>query len=118
MGITIKASGQCWQRLGGNLVAEQSSIADAVRLDRWLWAARFYKSRALAAETCDGGKVEVNGFTAKPHKLVPVHDMVSFTHPSGPKELRGSPEISRQGPASPLFTLRQGQGERVGCGNR
>src|SRR5690242_18698833 len=60
---------------------------ETVRLDRWLWAARFYKSRSLAAEACDGGKVEVNGHPAKPHKLVRVRDEIVFTHPSGPKEL-------------------------------
>jgi ribosome-associated heat shock protein Hsp15 len=36
-----------------------------VRLDKWLWAARFYKTRALAAEAIDGGKVHVNGDRAK-----------------------------------------------------
>ncbi len=80
-------------------MAEQSTTETAVRLDRWLWAARFYKSRALAAEVCDGGKVEVNGHMAKPHKLVRVHDTVSFTHPSGPKELKVLALAERRGPA-------------------
>jgi ribosome-associated heat shock protein Hsp15 len=80
-------------------MAEQSTTETAVRLDRWLWAARFYKNRTLAAEVCDGGKVEVNGHTAKPHKLVRVNDMVSFTHPSGPKELKVLALAERRGPA-------------------
>jgi ribosome-associated heat shock protein Hsp15 len=42
-----------------------------VRLDKWLWAARFYKTRALAAQAIDGGKVQVNGERAKRAK--PVH---------------------------------------------
>ena len=71
----------------------------AVRLDRWLWATRFYKSRALAAEACEGGKVEVNGHPAKPHKLVRVHDLVSFTHPSGRRELKVLALSERRGPA-------------------
>jgi ribosome-associated heat shock protein Hsp15 len=78
----------------------QELAADAVRLDRWLWAARFYKSRALAAEACDGGKVDVNGHTAKPHKLVRVQDSVCFTHPSGPKELTVLALSERRGPAT------------------
>ena len=41
-----------------------------VRLDRWLWAARFYKSRALATAAVDGGKVQVNGARAKPAKSI------------------------------------------------
>ncbi|HKA52276.1 MAG TPA: RNA-binding S4 domain-containing protein [Candidatus Binatia bacterium] len=81
-------------------MAEQSTTTDTVRLDRWLWSARFYKSRALAAEACDGGKVEVNGHPAKPHKLVRVHDTVSFTHPGGRKELKVLALAERRGPAS------------------
>lgn len=44
--------------------------ADRVRLDKWLWAARFFKTRALAGEAVSGGKVYVNGARAKPAKLV------------------------------------------------
>ena len=42
----------------------------AVRLDKWLWAARFYKTRALAREMIDGGKVHYNGQRSKPSKNV------------------------------------------------
>ena len=44
--------------------------SDGVRLDKWLWAARFYKTRALAREMVDGGKVHYNGQRSKPSKLV------------------------------------------------
>ncbi|SMB53544.1 ribosome-associated heat shock protein Hsp15 [Serratia proteamaculans] len=43
---------------------------EAVRLDKWLWAARFYKTRALAREMIDGGKVHYNGQRGKPSKIV------------------------------------------------
>ncbi|PWC11687.1 ribosome-associated heat shock protein Hsp15 [Brenneria roseae subsp. americana] len=43
---------------------------DAVRLDKWLWAARFYKTRAIAREMIEGGKVHYNGQRGKPSKLV------------------------------------------------
>ncbi|HEI8868530.1 TPA: ribosome-associated heat shock protein Hsp15 [Serratia odorifera] len=46
---------------------------DAVRLDKWLWAARFYKTRALAREMIDGGKVHYNGQRSKPSKIVEVN---------------------------------------------
>ena len=46
---------------------------DAVRLDKWLWAARFYKTRALAREMIEGGKVHYNGQRTKPSKLVEVN---------------------------------------------
>ena len=45
-----------------------------VRLDKWLWAARFYKTRALSAEAIAGGKIEVNGERAKRSKLIQTGD--------------------------------------------
>lgn len=47
-----------------------SSPSEAVRLDKWLWAARFYKTRSLARNMVDGGKVHYNGQRTKPSKLV------------------------------------------------
>jgi ribosome-associated heat shock protein Hsp15 len=57
------------------------SAADAslqVRLDKWLWAARFFKTRALAGEAIDGAKVRVNGDRAKRAKLVHLGDTVQI----------------------------------------
>src|SRR5207237_4171499 len=49
---------------------QASQPLDSVRLDRWLWAARFFKTRGLAAEAVAGGKVQLNGNRAKPAKPV------------------------------------------------
>lgn len=49
-----------------------------MRLDKWLWAARFYKTRSLAAEAVDGGKVKVNGAPAKPAKDVKPGDRLQI----------------------------------------
>ena len=43
---------------------------DTVRLDKWLWAARFFKTRSLATDAVAGGKVDVNGERAKPAKPI------------------------------------------------
>ncbi|WP_323838141.1 ribosome-associated heat shock protein Hsp15 [Photorhabdus africana] len=47
-----------------------SDSDQAIRLDKWLWVARFYKTRAIAREMIDGGKVHYNGQRSKPSKLV------------------------------------------------
>jgi ribosome-associated heat shock protein Hsp15 len=51
---------------------------DAVRLDKWLWAARFYKTRALAREMVDGGKVHYNGQRSKPGKVVELNAVLTL----------------------------------------
>jgi ribosome-associated heat shock protein Hsp15 len=50
----------------------------SIRLDKWLWAARFFKTRALAAEAIDGGKVDVNGERAKRARALVPGDRVSL----------------------------------------
>lgn len=54
-------------------------IQAQVRLDKWLWAARFFKTRSLAAEAIDGGKVHVNGERAKRSRIVRVGDQLEIT---------------------------------------
>ena len=51
---------------------------DKLRIDKWLWAARFYKTRALAVEEIDKGRVKVNGLEAKPAREVKPGDTVSL----------------------------------------
>jgi ribosome-associated heat shock protein Hsp15 len=73
---------------------------ERVRIDKWLWAARFFKTRSLATDAVDGGKVELNGDSAKPSKLVKPGDEIRLRQ--GPFEyrlvVRGLAE--RRGPAS------------------
>jgi ribosome-associated heat shock protein Hsp15 len=57
---------------------------DRVRIDKWLWAARFYKTRSLAAAAVAGGKVEVNGDRVKPAKPLQIGDEVRIRQ--GPYE--------------------------------
>jgi len=49
------------------------------RLDKWLWASRFYKTRALAAEAISGGKVHLNGDRVKPSRNIKVGDQLKIT---------------------------------------
>lgn len=52
--------------------ADSKSSQEKSRLDKWLWAARFFKTRSLAADAVDGGKVRVDGDRAKPAKEVKI----------------------------------------------
>ena len=51
---------------------------DSLRVDKWLWAARFYKTRSIASEELGKGRVQVNGADAKPSREVRPGDMVSL----------------------------------------
>jgi len=52
---------------------------DAVRLDKWLWASRFFKTRKNASEAISGGKVHLNGIRVKPARSVKVGDELDIT---------------------------------------
>ncbi len=82
-----------------------SDDKEKVRIDKWLWAARFFKTRSLASDAVGGGKATVNGDTAKPAKLVQAGDEIRLRLP--PFEhimiVRGLSE--RRGPASVAATL-------------
>jgi ribosome-associated heat shock protein Hsp15 len=84
---------------------DQKATTDRVRIDKWLWAARFFKTRSLAADAIGGGKVSVNGDGVKPAKMIQIGDEVRVR--LGPYEhviaVRGLSE--RRGPASVAQTL-------------
>lgn len=54
---------------------------EEVRIDKWLWAVRIYKTRSIAVEACKKGRVEINGTTVKPSRTVKVGDEVSVRKP-------------------------------------
>jgi ribosome-associated heat shock protein Hsp15 len=73
---------------------------ERVRIDRWLWAARFYKTRSLATAAVHGGKVEVNGERAKPARLIRIGDAVSVRQPPFEWQLLVRGLAERRGAAS------------------
>jgi ribosome-associated heat shock protein Hsp15 len=56
---------------------------DGVRMDKWLWAARFFKTRALAGDACEMGRIESNGLRAKPAREVRLGDMLRVRSEGG-----------------------------------
>jgi ribosome-associated heat shock protein Hsp15 len=79
--------------------------AARVRLDKWLWAARFYKTRSAAAQAVDGGKVDVAGERAKRSRLVQAGDVIVIRRPPYEQHLvvRGLSET--RGPAKEAALL-------------
>ncbi|HZR27837.1 MAG TPA: RNA-binding S4 domain-containing protein [Terriglobales bacterium] len=77
----------------------------SVRIDKWLWAARFFKTRALAARACELGRVQSNGQPAKPARDVRVGDMLRVTNDSGVFEITVVLLSEVRGPASVAQTL-------------
>ena len=78
---------------------------NSVRIDIWLWAARFFKTRPLAKRACELGRVQSNGQPAKPAREVHVGDMLRVTTEGGEfqVEVLGLSEV--RGPASVAQTL-------------
>jgi ribosome-associated heat shock protein Hsp15 len=80
-------------------------IPDHVRLDKWLWAARFYKTRSLASDAIAGGKVQVNGDRAKRARPLQIGDEIRIRQ--GPYEYQVVVRdlSDRRGPAAQAATL-------------
>ena len=77
----------------------------SVRIDKWLWAARFFKTRALAARACDLGRIQSNGQPAKPARVVRVGDMLRLTNDGGDFEVEVLLLSEVRGPAPVAQTL-------------
>jgi ribosome-associated heat shock protein Hsp15 len=77
----------------------------SVRMDKWLWAARFFKTRALAARACELGRIHSNGQPAKAAREVRVGDLLQVTNDSGDFQVDVLLLSEVRGPASVAQTL-------------
>ena len=71
-----------------------------LRIDNWLWFARFYKSRGLATQAVKGGAVHVNGARVRSSRRLRVNDTLQMTHPGGRFVITVLDIPSRRGPAT------------------
>jgi ribosome-associated heat shock protein Hsp15 len=76
-----------------------------VRIDKWLWAARFFKTRSLAARACELGRIQSNGQSAKAAREVRIGDMLQVTNDGGVFEVEVLLLSEVRGPASVAQTL-------------
>ncbi len=85
--------------------ADNNCRPENVRLDKWLWAARFFKTRSLAADAVDSGKVRVDGDRAKPAKEVKIGMLVNIRNKDAEMEceVTGLSDIRRGAPEAALL---------------
>jgi len=76
-----------------------------VRMDKWLWAARFFKTRSLAARACELGRIESNGQPAKPAREVRVGELLRVKNDGGDFEVEVLALSEMRGPAAVAQTL-------------
>jgi ribosome-associated heat shock protein Hsp15 len=77
----------------------------SVRIDKWLWAARFFKTRAMAARACQLGRIQINGQPAKPARDVRIGDMLRVTNDGGDFQVEVLLLSEIRGPAAVAQTL-------------
>ncbi|MEO3991630.1 ribosome-associated heat shock protein Hsp15 [Pseudocitrobacter cyperus] len=87
--------------------------AAGVRLDKWLWAARFYKTRALAREMVDGGKVHYNGQRSKPSKIVELNAQITLRQGNDERVVVVKNITEQRRPASEAMLLYEETAESI-----
>lgn len=80
-------------------------MEESIRIDKWLWAARFYKTRSIATDAVEGGRVHVNGQRTKASYRVKIGDVVTLTKPVYKQEVMVRGINNQRRPASEAQTL-------------
>jgi len=95
-------------------VVDNNSEADEkIRLDKWLWASRFFKTRSLAGKAVSGGHVRLNGHRIKPAKVVQSGDMLHIRRGEVEFTILVLKTVSKRGPATVALTLYEETGESI-----
>jgi ribosome-associated heat shock protein Hsp15 len=80
-------------------------LMDSIRIDKWLWAARFFKTRALASKACDLGRILCNGHEAKPARELRAGDQLVVKNERGDFQIEVLALSQMRGPAAAAQTL-------------
>src|SRR5258707_15582812 len=91
--------------IGASVVSEREWVMAGVRKDKWLWAARFFKTRTLAARACGLGRIESNGQGAKAAREVRVGDLLQVKNDTGDFQVQVLVLSEMRGPAAVAQTL-------------
>jgi ribosome-associated heat shock protein Hsp15 len=87
------------------MTTDSPAIRLSVRMDKWLWAARFFKTRALAQKSCEMGRIESNGHIAKPSRDVRIGDTLKIRNEAGEFVAEVLTLSEMRGPAAVAQTL-------------
>lgn len=93
-------------------------MLDKVRIDKWLWAARFYKTRSLAKKAIEGGKVRIDGQRPKVSKEIELGQKLSLRQGYDDKEVVVMRLSDQRGPASIAITLYEETPESIALGEK
>lgn len=75
-------------------------MSDSVRIDKWLWASRFFKTRSMATDAIDGGKVRLNGERCKPSRNLKIADVLDIDNGSTVWQVQVAGLSDKRGPAA------------------
>jgi len=84
---------------------QENGLMATLRIDKWLWAARFFKTRAQASKACDLGRIRSNGVEAKPAREVRVGDRLEVKNAGGEFQVEVLALSQMRGPAAVAQTL-------------
>ena len=93
--------------------SEMTGKSPDIRLDKWLWAARFFKTRSLAAAAINGGKVHLNGARCKPARNVRIGDTLEIRRGGETLDIIVKRLSNRRGPASEAALLYEESADSV-----
>ncbi|MET1256735.1 ribosome-associated heat shock protein Hsp15 [Aliikangiella maris] len=86
-------------------MSQERKLANKIRLDKWLWACRFYKTRAIAKAAIEGGKVHCEGQKPKPGKIIQIGDTIKLRQGFDEKTVVVKELSEQRGPAKIAQTL-------------